>query len=106
MDLRIVRLYPLTGAESQKRKGRSFYDTKEKRKITKKEYYSWYRIDTDMQKYFFILIEYPIDIKHPENVGLYTLKAIKADNELLRVSSSMVSSFPFNVVMMSVYFLL
>ncbi len=46
-----------------------------------KEYVSSYYVDTDQQAYLFLLIEYTVDTDHPDNVGLYTLRVIKAADE-------------------------
>lgn len=42
---------------------------------------SWYYVDSDKEKYLFFLLEYPVDTEHPENVGLYMLQVIKAEDE-------------------------
>jgi len=42
---------------------------------------SYYYVTTDKQKYFFLLREYPVDTDHPENVGLYLLLVVKAEDE-------------------------
>lgn len=42
---------------------------------------SYYYVDTNKQKYFFYLSEYTVDTDNPENVGLYTLLAIKAEDK-------------------------
>lgn len=41
---------------------------------------SMYYLDTDKQKYIFYLIECIVDTDHSDNVGLYTLRVIKAEN--------------------------
>ncbi len=46
----------------------------------KKEVSSYYYVNTDKQKYFFLLEDYPIDTDHPDNVGLYLLLAVKAED--------------------------
>jgi hypothetical protein len=45
-----------------------------------KEVNSYYYVNTDKQKYFFILQDYPIDTDHPNNVGLYLLLVVKAED--------------------------
>jgi hypothetical protein len=47
---------------------------------TTKEVSSYYFVDTDKQKYFFLLRDYPIDTDHPDNVGLYMLLVVKAED--------------------------
>jgi len=42
---------------------------------------SWYTVTTDKEEYLFFLLEYPVDTEHPENVGLYMLQVIKAEDE-------------------------
>lgn len=46
----------------------------------KKEVSSYYYVNTDKQKYFFLLQDYPIDTDHPDNVGLYLLLVVKAED--------------------------
>lgn len=46
-----------------------------------KEAKSFYNVSTDKQKYIFFLLEYNTDTDHPDNVGLYTLRVIKAVDE-------------------------
>ncbi|MDD7793075.1 DUF5104 domain-containing protein [Clostridium sp. 'White wine YQ'] len=46
-----------------------------------KEVNSYYYVNTDKQKYFFLLQDYPIDTDHPDNVGLYMLLVVKAEDE-------------------------
>ena len=41
---------------------------------------SWYTIKTDKEDYLFFLYEYIEDTDHPENVGLYMLQVIKAED--------------------------
>jgi hypothetical protein len=47
----------------------------------KKEVSSYYYVNTDKQKYFFLLLDYPVDTDHPDNVGLYMLLVVKAEDE-------------------------
>lgn len=47
----------------------------------KKEVSSYYYVNTDKQKYFFLLKDYPVDIDHPNNIGLYMLLVVKAEDE-------------------------
>lgn len=68
------------------RKGYSFYDSVENRKVIKKECYSWYRINTKMYNYFFIMIDYPVDILQNNNKGIYTLRVIKSDKDSIEFS--------------------
>ena len=46
-----------------------------------KEVSSYYYVNTDKQKYFFLLRDYPVDTDHPDNVGLYMLLVVKAEDE-------------------------
>ena len=41
---------------------------------------SMYYVNTDKQKYIFYLIECTIDTDNPDNIGLYTLRVIKAED--------------------------
>lgn len=43
-----------------------------------KEIRSWYKVSTDKNEYLFFLLDYSKDTENPDNVGLYTLRAIKA----------------------------
>lgn len=45
------------------------------------EYRSWYTVDTDKEKYFIFMVECTADTDHPDNVGLYMLQVIKAEDE-------------------------
>lgn len=45
------------------------------------EIISFYEVNTDLQKYLFFLLDYPIDTYDPDNVGLYSLRVIKAEDE-------------------------
>ena len=47
----------------------------------KKKVSSYYYVNTDKQKYFFLLDDYPVDTEHPDNVGLYLLLVVKAEDE-------------------------
>ncbi len=42
---------------------------------------SWYYVNTDNQKYLFFFLEYIIDSDHPDNVGVYMLQVIKAEDK-------------------------
>lgn len=46
-----------------------------------KEAKSFYNVNTDKQNYIFFLLEYTADTDHPDNVGLYTLRVIKAEDK-------------------------
>jgi len=45
-----------------------------------KEVSSYYFVNTDKQKYFFLLRDYPADAENPDNVGLYMLLVVKAED--------------------------
>ena len=42
---------------------------------------SWYYVNTDKQKYLFFFMDCTIDTEHPENVGVYMLQVIKAEDK-------------------------
>ncbi len=42
---------------------------------------SWYTVTTDTYEYKFFLLDYSVDTINPDNAGLYTLRAIKAEDE-------------------------
>lgn len=41
----------------------------------------WTYVYTDKEKYVFIVIDFTEDTDHPDNIGLYTLRVIKAEDE-------------------------
>ena len=41
---------------------------------------SWYTVTTDKDEYLFFMLEYVKDTGQPDNVGLYALRAIKAED--------------------------
>jgi len=41
----------------------------------------WIRVETDVDKYIFFLVDYPRDDMQPDNVGLYTLRVIREEDE-------------------------
>ena len=45
-----------------------------------KEMKAWFYINTDKQKYLIYIFEYVVDTDHPDNVGLYMLQIIKAED--------------------------
>ena len=45
-----------------------------------KEIHSYYLVNTENQEYFFLLVDYPVDTDHPENVGLYTLLVVREED--------------------------
>jgi hypothetical protein len=47
----------------------------------KKEVNSYYYLNTDKQKYFLLLRDYPVDTDHSDNVGLYLILLVKAEDE-------------------------
>jgi hypothetical protein len=59
--------------------GPSVYETDDHGHKTKK-INSMYYVNTDKQKYIFYLIEWTVDSDHPDNIGLYTLRVIKAED--------------------------
>lgn len=47
----------------------------------KKEVDSYFYVTTNKQKYFFLLEDCPVDTENPDNVGLYLLLIVKAEDE-------------------------
>ncbi|MDF2531104.1 MAG: hypothetical protein K0Q65_685 [Clostridia bacterium] len=45
------------------------------------ELQSCYKVTTDKDEYMFFVVEYSTDTFDPDNVGLYTLRVIKAADE-------------------------
>lgn len=52
-----------------------------------KEVKSFYIVETDKQKYMFFLLEYTTNSDQSDNVGLYALRVIKAENEATQYNS-------------------
>lgn len=48
----------------------------------KKEINSYYYVTTDKGKYYFLFEDFPVDTDHPDNVGLYLLLVVKAEDRL------------------------
>ena len=46
-----------------------------------KQLVTWYTLDTDKQTYLILLIDYPIDTIDPANVGLYSIRILRAEDE-------------------------
>jgi hypothetical protein len=46
-----------------------------------KKLQSWYYLNTDKGKYLIFFLECTIDTDHPENVGMYMLQVIKAEDK-------------------------
>lgn len=42
---------------------------------------SWYTVNTDKEKYIFLIIDFIVDTINPDNAGLYTLRVIKAEDK-------------------------
>lgn len=42
---------------------------------------SWYILTTDKDKFMFYITDYTIDTLDPDNVGFYTVRAIRAEDE-------------------------
>ncbi len=42
---------------------------------------SWFIVNTDNIKYKFFTVDYPIDMIHPNNQGLYTIRVVKAEDK-------------------------
>lgn len=45
---------------------------------------SWYTVKTDKEEYLFFMYEFTEDTEHPENVGLYMLQVIKAEDRAMQ----------------------
>ena len=63
----------------EKSSGPSVFESNDYGRVTK-EVSSYYYVNTDKQKYFFLLRDYPVDTDHPDNVGLYMLLVVKAED--------------------------
>jgi len=63
----------------EKSSGPTVFETNHYGKKTK-EVSSYYYVTTDKQEYFFLLRDFPIDTDNPENVGLYMLLVVKAED--------------------------
>jgi len=46
-----------------------------------KQVNSYYYVMTEKQKIFFLIRDFPVDTDNPDNVGLYLLLAVRAENE-------------------------
>ena len=46
-----------------------------------KEISSYFYVETDQQKYFILIDDFPTDTSNPSNVGLYLLLVVRAENE-------------------------
>lgn len=47
----------------------------------KKQLITWYTLYTDEQNYLVFLVDYPIDKIDSKNVGLYSIRILRAENE-------------------------
>ena len=59
-----------------------------------KEFTYWYYIDTDKESYLFFIVDYVEDTDHPDNVGLYTLRAIRAEDRETEFTNSLYMKIP------------
>ena len=64
----------------EKSDGPTVYESNNYGHVTK-QVSSYYYVNTDKQKYFFLLRDYPVDADHPDNVGLYMLLVVKTEDE-------------------------
>ena len=46
-----------------------------------KRNYVWYIVNTDQQEYYMYFVQWTVDIEHPENVGIYALRVVKAEDD-------------------------
>lgn len=47
----------------------------------KKQLVTWYTLNTDEQNYSVFLVDYPIDTIDPKNVGLYSMRILRTEDE-------------------------
>jgi hypothetical protein len=47
----------------------------------KKEVSSYYYLKTDNQNYYLLMEDFPVDTDHPDNVGLYMLLTVRAEEK-------------------------
>ena len=66
--------------EVKKSSGPTVFDSKDKENV-KKKISAYYYVTTDKQKYFVLFDDYPADTAHPDNVGLYLLLVVRAEDE-------------------------
>ena len=71
---------------SWKQMGSSIFEEKEG-KHNVKNAYVWYKVTTDQEEYLFIFIECLVDAEEPQNVGLYMLRVIRAEDKEREFSS-------------------
>ena len=70
----------------ERKGGPSVFKNKEHGRITQ-EVSVWYKVDTDQESYLFIFIECIKDTANQNNVGLYTLRVIRTEDELTQFNS-------------------
>ena len=75
--------YQATGIDDQKSNGI---------RITKKRW--WYTVSTGTGEYLFFFLEYPRDEADPDNVGLYMLQVIKAEDRSIFFDGGQKILFP------------
>ena len=46
-----------------------------------KRIYVYYNVNTNQQKYLMFFVQWTVDTEHPENVGIYALRVVKAEDE-------------------------
>lgn len=46
-----------------------------------KQLITWYTLNTDKQSYLVLLVDYPVDTMNSENVGLYSIRILKLEDE-------------------------
>ena len=71
---------------SWKQMGSSIFEEKGG-KHNVKTAYVWYKVTTDQEEYLFIFIECLADAEAPQNVGLYMLRVIRAEDKEREFSS-------------------
>jgi len=54
---------------------------------------AWYNVNTDVEKYIFLIRECTTDTDNPDNVGLYMLNTIKAENKDILFDSPIIGSY-------------
>ena len=46
-----------------------------------KSNYVWYKVNMDQQEYYMYFVQWTVDTEHPENVGIYALRVVKAEDD-------------------------
>lgn len=46
-----------------------------------KELKTWYEVETDENNFVVFILEYTVDTEQPENIGIYSLRVVKKEDE-------------------------